>query len=437
MTSSRKPRDPRRRDPRPAGAASAANGPPEDAPPGAAGAGPAFARWIEQNREGILAAWGSKVRADGLIESDRSLSHHEFVDHVPLLLAEICRVLGGASLASEHEEIVEDAALHGIFRWKQGYDLVELIREMRHLRTTLHDALARFADQEPVPREAERSLVAVVTRVLELAQVGTILSYLGQRDTQNVELQRARVSALTEAVSIKADFLGVLAHELRTPLQAVVGWTKLLRSVRVDDPLHARALRVIEQNTKLLVQLIEDLQDLSRAAAGELGIRREPLDAREVVGAALDTVAPAAADRRVELRYDRPPSPLPVLGDRRRLQQILWNLLSNAVKFSPTGAEVVVEAARAEDGVRITVRDRGTGIDPTFLPHVFDRYRQGGSGDAGPEGGVGLGLSIVRELAGLHGGSVHAESAGRGHGAVFTLVLPLHEEPPGRTEAGA
>ncbi len=222
----------------------------------------------------------------------------------------------------------------------------------------------------------------------------------------------------------KDEFLGVVSHELRTPLSAVLGWARVLRVVRPDEAKRERALEAIERNALAQKRIIEDILDVSRIVTGKLQIELHSTDLADVVRAAIDVVRPAAEAKGVHLRLriDRVP---PIAGDPERMQQILWNLLSNAIRFTPRGRCVTVDVERAGAHVCVVVSDDGTGIDASFLPFVFERFRQGDGSSTRRHGGLGLGLAIVRHLVELHGGSVSAHSDGPGHGAVFTVRLPV------------
>ena len=235
---------------------------------------------------------------------------------------------------------------------------------------------------------------------------------------------RARAAA-EESNRLKDEFLATLSHELRTPLTAILGWSHMLRSGRLDEKTFAMAVEVIERNARTQQQIVDDILDVSRVITGKLRLDARPTELGAVVAAALDTVRPAADAKhiRVEALYD--PGISPVMGDPGRLQQVVWNLLANAVKFTPRGGRALVRVGRGEGGsVRLTVSDSGIGIAPEFLPHVFDRFRQADSSTTRAYGGVGLGLSIVRHLVELHGGTVRAESEGEGRGSAFTVELP-------------
>jgi PAS domain S-box-containing protein len=230
---------------------------------------------------------------------------------------------------------------------------------------------------------------------------------------------------LRRANQSKDHFLATLSHELRSPLNAMLGWLHLLRTAKLDEPTRARAFETIERNAKMQAQLIEDLLDVSRVVTGQLRLDVRPVPLRAVIEAALDVVRPAALAKTIRLDVAPDVPDATVSGDPVRLQQVIWNLLSNAVKFTPAGGQVAVHLERAEGQFKLTVRDTGQGITPDFLPHIFERFRQAESPSTRTHGGLGLGLSIVRELIELHGGTVSVESPGEGQGATFTVKLPI------------
>jgi two-component system CheB/CheR fusion protein len=254
-----------------------------------------------------------------------------------------------------------------------------------------------------------------------------ILQCIVRDITDRVELLRRERAARVEAEGAnraKDDFLSVLSHELRTPLTAMLGWARVLRRGALDPSKTGGALETIERNTRLLAQLIEDLLDVSRIAAGKLSIELKRLDLGSVVRAALETVREAADAKDLSLRLDVPEPAPAVRGDRHRLQQVVWNLLSNAVKFTPPGGRIDVRIETIPSAARLTVSDTGRGIAPEFLPRIFDRFRQVEPVATRTQGGLGLGLAIVRHLVELHGGRVVVFSAGEGQGTTFTVDLP-------------
>ncbi len=219
----------------------------------------------------------------------------------------------------------------------------------------------------------------------------------------------------------KDDFLATLSHELRTPINAVYGWSRMLLSRDMDADMQRRGLEVIERNARSQAQLIDDLLDVSRIVAGKLRLDVAPVDVATVIDAALDAVRPAADAKGVHLQTVVDPRATPIMGDADRLQQVLWNLLVNAVKFTPRGGRVEITAGRVASHVEIVVADTGAGVDAALLPSLFERFRQGDRA----HGGLGIGLALVRHLVELHGGTVTAASDGPGRGAAFTVKLPV------------
>jgi PAS domain S-box-containing protein len=239
-----------------------------------------------------------------------------------------------------------------------------------------------------------------------------------------------------EANRLKDEFLATVSHELRTPLTAILGWAHLLRGGGLGGEATVKALETIERNARSQSQLIDDLLDVSRIVTGKLRLEIVPVDPHTFIDAAVESVRPAAEAKGVRLEKVTDTGVETVMGDPARLQQVVWNLLMNAVKFTPRGGRVQIRLERVNSQVEIAVADTGAGIDPEFLPHVFERFRQADQKTTRRHGGLGLGLAIVRHLVELHGGSIRADSGGEGAGATFTVALPvgpIHR----REEAGA
>ena len=267
-----------------------------------------------------------------------------------------------------------------------------------------------------------------------------MLDRIAERDTElsraNAELEseveeRRRVEAERTAALVrerdanrlKDEFLATLSHELRTPLNAVLGWTRVLRAAHVEPATHARALESIERNARAQARLIEDLLEVSRIVTGKLRIQVRPVDLAALVDAAVEVVQPAAMAKKITLDVTITVRPAMTSGDPDRLQQVVWNVLSNAVKFTPAEGAVTVRLERTH-GYRLRISDSGPGIEPRFLPHVFEAFRQADGTSSREHGGLGLGLAIAKQLVELHGGTIAAHSGGRGTGATFEIFLP-------------
>ena len=261
----------------------------------------------------------------------------------------------------------------------------------------------------------------------EVRALGRAFNAMGNDLAELVAKEQAARRDAEAANRSKDDFLATVSHELRTPLSAILGWSHMLKAQQLPPERIRHGIEVIDRNARAQRQLIEDLLDVSRIAANRLRIAREPVRLADVVEAALDAVRPQAAAKGVEIETflsDR----APVLGDPRRLEQVVWNLAWNAVKFTPASGRVRVQLARAGQEAILSVSDTGVGIASEFLPHVFEWFRQGDA-KTQSQSGLGLGLGIVRHLVQLHGGSVYAESGGEGRGATFTVRLPTYEAP--------
>jgi signal transduction histidine kinase/CheY-like chemotaxis protein len=236
--------------------------------------------------------------------------------------------------------------------------------------------------------------------------------------------ERAARSEAERASQLKDEFLATLSHELRTPLNAILGWSQLL-SLNPDAMELREGLDAIHRNARTQTQLIEDLLDMSRIISGKVRLDIQSADLVEVIDAAFEAVRLSAEAKEIRLRKILDFDAGPVLGDPTRLQQVVWNLLSNAIKFTPKGGSVDVLLERVNSHLEITVHDSGVGIKPEFLPSVFERFRQADASTTRSYGGLGLGLSIVKHLVELHGGTVRAKSPGEGQGASFIVSLPL------------
>ncbi|HEY9829532.1 MAG TPA: PAS domain S-box protein [Stenomitos sp.] len=284
-------------------------------------------------------------------------------------------------------------------------------------RWHLHQAIGQKNDQGHIVKwfgtatdiDAQKQLEVERDRLLHLEQ------------TARVEAERAN--------RIKDEFLAILSHELRSPLNPILGWTKLLQTRKFDATKTAEALATIERNAKLQTQLIDDLLDVAKILRGKLSFNTAPVNLAFVIESAIDTVRTAAISKSILLHSELPHLGQ-VSGDDARLQQIVWNLLSNAIKFTPKGGRVDIKLEQVGDQAQLSVRDTGKGINPEFLPYIFESFRQEDVSTTRKYGGLGLGLAIVRSLVEAHGGTISAESPGEGQGATFIVRLPLLDAEP-------
>ena len=269
--------------------------------------------------------------------------------------------------------------------------------------------------------------------------VGVVLVFRDIGDRRRVEAERREVAGERErllnseraaraeaerANRVKDEFVAMVSHELRTPLNAILGWTQLMLQSTADEDMITRGLDVISRNTRVQAQLVSDLLDVSRITSGKLRLDIEKVDLVSLVRNVVETVQHAGDSKQLTIRQEFEADAIPIAGDPARLQQITWNLLWNAIKFTPEGGSVAARVRHCDGGAEITVSDTGVGIRPEVLPHIFERFNQAGPLRAHGISGLGLGLSIVKHLVELHGGTITADSAGEGKGATFTVVLP-------------
>jgi len=247
----------------------------------------------------------------------------------------------------------------------------------------------------------------------------------------SVDGLREDAERLREAGRLKDAFLATVAHELRTPLSAMLGWAHVLREEKTDEETTARAVDAIVRNARVQTRLISDLMDVSRIVAGTMRLEMQTVEPVAVIRAALETVRPAAEAKGIALTSTVDAEAGPVTGDPGRLQQVLWNLLTNSIKFTPEGGTVAVRAQAVDGQVEVTVEDSGPGIPPAFLPHAFEQFRQAGGQATRGKGGLGLGLAIARSVVELHQGTIVAANRDPGPGAVFTIRLPVKALRPG------
>jgi PAS domain S-box-containing protein len=336
-------------------------------------------------------------------------------------------------------------------RGRASHEVFRVVDE--HSRQVIADPVTRALVEGTTGRTSQRGLLiaadgserpidesAALIRGADARIGGVVLVFRDASERRRAERERQSIAAERErlleaeraargeaerASRIKDEFVAMVSHELRTPLNAILGWTQLMTRGKSDAATIARGLDVIVRNTRLQAQLISDLLDVSRIVAGKLQIEVQSVDLRTIAADAIETIRPEAEAKNIRFRQEFDTDPAIVAGDPARLQQVIWNLLSNAVKFTPAGGDVSIDLHRHGSAAEIVVSDTGAGIRPDMLPFIFDRFHQADRSITRRFGGLGLGLSIVKHLVELHGGSVAGESAGEGKGARFTIALPV------------
>ena len=296
--------------------------------------------------------------------------------------------------------------------------------------------------------EADERLAATLATQVAVAYENAVLYSSAQRHaselqmeiTERKQAEEARAEMLLREQAARADaeqanrtkdeFLATLSHELRTPLSAILGWSHLVRTGKLDEPQLSRAFETIERNARSQSQLIDDLLDVSRIITGKLQIEPRPVDLCAMIEGVLEGVRPAVETKKIQLETGLEAAGSFVAGDANRLQQVFWNLLSNAIKFTPENGYVRVKASQVGTQVQVSVSDSGIGIASEFLPHIFDRFRQADGSTTRVHGGLGLGLSIVKHLVQLHAGQVTVESKGQNQGSTFIVSLPIAQNVP-------
>lgn len=302
--------------------------------------------------------------------------------------------------AVEHESILEGRGALGPLGTRGNVTLLDRPVHVRTLVSTVKTAM-RARHRQYETRELLRQLSS---------------SEANEREA------RARAEEMSRA---KDEFLATVSHELRTPLNAMLGWARLLGGGRLEAGRQRHAIETIERNAVAQAQLIEDLLDVSRVISGKVRLEVDEIELQKVIDAALDSVRPAMEAREIRFQRVIDPAVPRVMGDPNRLQQVVWNLVSNAIKFTPKGGRVELTLARVDSHAELTVSDSGRGIEPSFLPQLFQRFRQADGSTTRSYGGLGLGLAICRHLVELHGGTIEAHSEGLGRGSTFVVNLPI------------
>jgi len=280
---------------------------------------------------------------------------------------------------------------------------------------SLNQELVLAKMQENTDRDLGKSSSEIINECMVISAI----------ESTALAIENARLFRHADRLNrFKDEFLATLSHEMRTPLSAVLGWTRILGSGQLDAHKSKQAIEAIERNAQAQAKIVDDILDVARGMEGNLRLEMMPFDLVAVVQRAVEAVAPTVLAKQIDVQTIAP-DPIEVIGDPNRVQQVIWNLMSNALKFTPPGGKVTVEATVAGRNAELRVIDTGIGITPAFLPYVFDKFRQADASFTRQHGGLGLGLAIARHLIELHGGSIEACSAGEGSGAIFVVRLPL------------
>lgn len=362
-----------------------------------------------QADEGVLGTLLKELHPLRLSELDASLS----ATHLPASDSGAQSFLGAPIFSSGQ-----------VFGWLYLVDKIgaeEFTEADERLAVTLSTQVAVAYENARLYTEAQRHATELQQEIAERKQAEE------ERALMLIREQEARAEAET-ANRTKDEFLATLSHELRTPLTAILGWSHLMRSNKLDQANISRALETIERNARSQSQLIDDLLDVSRIITGNLRLDVRPVELIAIIEAAIESTRPAAAAKAIQFEVAFDNSASQVMGDASRLQQVVWNLFTNAVKFTPEGGHVEVRLEREGAHAQIIVSDNGQGINPQFLPLIFERFRQADGSTTRKHGGLGLGLAIVRHLVEMHGGTIEAYSEGINTGATFTVRLPLKSE---------
>ena len=390
-----------------------------------------------RSKETILNAavryWMHDLAAQGIVTTDSDLNvvewNHWMEEHTGKRASEVT----GKNLLELFPELTE-RRLDRNYKWA-------LEGQVRILSQALHGyliAMPAVSGDHRFEQMQQAVRISPLTHNDRLIGTLTIIEDVTERVAREAELQaqvedRSRLLSsenlarreAERANRLKDEFLATISHELRNPLNAILGWAHMMRLGKLNEANMERAVETIYRNAKSQSQLVADLLDVSRIISGKLRLDVRTVDLISIVNAALDSIRPAADAKTICLQTMLDPAAGPISGDADRLQQIVWNLLTNAVKFTPKGGKIQVKVQRVNSHVEIVVSDSGVGISKEFLPYVFDRFRQADASITRTQGGLGLGLSIVHQLVDLHGGTVAVQSEGEGKGATFTVTLPF------------
>lgn len=319
------------------------------------------------------------------------------------------------------QSVHEDDLARMLQQYAEGFDTHKPFRTEYRIRRA--DGMARWLIEQAQPlfEGADGAFSGYIGSCVDITESKQLQS---ERE-ETLKAERAAREEAERVGRLKDEFLATVSHELRTPLNAILGWSTLLRRLEPGGEDHARGLETIERNARVQGQIIADLLDMSRIISGKVQLDVQSLNLSDVINAALDAVKLSMEAKKLRVRVTLDAKAGRLRGDPNRLQQVFWNLLTNAVKFTPAGGRIDLMLERVNSHVEVSIEDSGVGIKPEFLAFVFDRFRQADSSTSRRHGGLGLGLSIVKHLVELHGGSVRVKSQGEGHGATFVVALPI------------
>jgi PAS domain S-box-containing protein len=367
-----------------------------------------------------MVRWLDELASAGVFTTDASLAITSWNQWFERATGRPAEVVVGRALF----EVFPDISERGLDR----YYTAALRGEVGVLAHRFHGHLVRIPTSSGDMPQSTRIAPLLIDH--DVIGTVTVVEDVSERVNSETELRRQIAAAeaarhvAEDALRVKDDFLATLSHELRTPLNAVLGWTNILLAQPVSPEMLDRALQVIDRNAAAQARLIDDMLDMARIVTGKLRLEMKPVDLVTATLAAIDVVTPTAHAKNITIRKLLGTTPGLITADPDRVQQIAWNILSNAVKFTPSGGSIDVRIDHQGDAVRLSISDTGKGIESDFLPHVFERFRQANSSVSRTEGGLGLGLALVRQLVEMHGGRIGVASEGVDKGATFTVTFP-------------
>lgn len=380
---------------------------------------------IQRDSDVLIERWARRAVQE---QPDGARAHHEaLLDHFPRLLQSLGQSLS-ESLEPHSTPHQAPAIEHGEQRWEAGWSLLEVVQDYQLLRLVIFEYLQETLERSLTFREAR-----AIDLALDEAISASVTAYVRQSETS----LREQAAALQEADQRKTDFLAMLAHEMRNPLAPILTSIELLRLLGSQDSHVNQAREIIERQVKQMVRLVDDLLDLTRVVRGKLDLRRTLFPLNRAVEQAVQTVRPTLEAQGHQLAVELPREPIFLEADEARIVQVLVNLLNNAVKYTERGGKITVSATREGDEAVLRVRDTGVGIEPEMLSAIFDLFTQIGRSLHRAQGGLGIGLTLVRQLVEMHRGRVSVHSDGPSKGSEFTVRLPAAAAPAASSAAGS